>query len=407
MNILHTSDWHIGRSLFSQKRYDEFASFLDWLREAIESQHIDILLVSGDVFDTSTPSNRAQQLYYEFLYEVSKSCCRTVVIIGGNHDSPSFLQAPSALLNVLNVKVIGSKRETPEEEIVIAEKDGIPLAIICAVPYLRDKDIRYAEAGETIEDKNRKLLEGIKEHYRTVCDIAKIRQSELGSDIPIIAMGHLFTQGGKTVDGDGVSELYIGSLAHVDSSVFPDYLDYVALGHLHVPQRVGGKETIRYSGSPIPMGFGEAKQQKQVVLLHFEDTLSIEPLFVPSFYHLESIKGTMDQITSRIQFLREKGEAAYLEIEYTAPEMIGDLSERCEELVQGSNLTILRIQNRQFIQRVMSSMQTQETLEDLNPEEVFTRCLDTFSVTEEERQPLRDAYHEILLEMQEEDILAE
>ena len=148
MNILHTSDWHIGRSLFSQKRYDEFASFLDWLREAIESQHIDILLVSGDVFDTSTPSNRAQQLYYEFLYEVSKSCCRTVVIIGGNHDSPSFLQAPSALLNVLNVKVIGSKRETPEEEIVIAEKDGKPLAIICAVPYLRDKDIRYAEAGD-------------------------------------------------------------------------------------------------------------------------------------------------------------------------------------------------------------------------------------------------------------------
>jgi exonuclease SbcD len=407
MNILHTSDWHIGRSLFSQKRYDEFASFLDWLREAIESQHIDILLVSGDVFDTSTPSNRAQQLYYEFLYEVSKSCCRTVVIIGGNHDSPSFLQAPSALLNVLNVKVIGSKRETPEEEIVIAEKDGKPLAIICAVPYLRDKDIRYAEAGETIEDKNRKLLEGIKEHYSTVCDIAKDKQSELGSDIPIIAMGHLFTQGGKTVDGDGVSELYIGSLAHVDSSVFPDYLDYVALGHLHVPQRVGGKETIRYSGSPIPMGFGEAKQQKQVVLLHFEDTLSIEPLFVPSFYHLESIKGTMDQITSRIQFLREKGEAAYLEIEYTAPEMIGDLSERCEELVQDSTLTILRIQNRQFIQRVMSSMQTQETLEDLDTEEVFTRCLDTFAVTEEERQPLRDAYHEILLEMQEEDILAE
>jgi exonuclease SbcD len=155
------------------------------------------------------------------------------------------------------------------------------------------------------------------------------------------------------------------------------------------------------------MGFGEAKQQKQVVLLHFEDTLSIEPLFVPSFYHLESIKGTMDQITSRIQFLREKGEAAYLEIEYTAPEMIGDLSERCEELVQDSNLTILRIQNRQFIQRVMSSMQTQETLEDLDTEEVFTRCLDTFAVTEEERQPLRDAYHEILLEMQEEDILAE
>nr|WP_319474887.1 exonuclease SbcCD subunit D C-terminal domain-containing protein [uncultured Sphaerochaeta sp.] len=407
MNILHTSDWHLGRSLFSQKRYDEFTSFLTWLLETIESQYIDILLVSGDVFDTSTPSNRAQQLYYEFLYKVSKSCCSTVVIIGGNHDSPSFLQAPSTLLNELNVKIVGSTRETPEEEVIIAEKDGKAMAIICAVPYLRDKDIRYAEAGETIDDKNRKLLQGIKEHYRTVCDIAKEKQTELGSDIPIIAMGHLFTQGGKTVEGDGVSELYIGSLAHVDSSVFPAFLDYVALGHLHVPQRVGGLETVRYCGSPIPMGFGEAKQQKQVVLLHFEETLSIVPLLVPSFHHLESIKGTMEQISSRILSLKEKGEAAYLEIEYTDPEMINNLSERCEELVQDSNLTILRIQNRQFIQRVMSSMHTQETLEDLDTEEVFARCLDTFAVTEEERQPLRTTYHEILLEMQEEDILAE
>ncbi len=378
MNILHTSDWHLGRSLFSQKRYDEFSSFLGWLLETIESKQIDILLVSGDIFDTSTPSNKAQQLYYEFLYNVSKSSCKTVVIIGGNHDSPSFLQAPSALLNVLNVKVIGSKRETPEEEVLVAETNGTPQAIICAVPYLRDKDIRYAEAGETIDDKNRKLLEGIKEHYRTVCDIAKERQLVLGSKIPIIAMGHLFTQGGKTVEGDGVSELYIGSLAQVASSVFPDFLDYVALGHLHVPQRVGGKDTIRYSGSPIPMGFGEANQQKQVVLLHFDETLSIEPLPIPSFRHLESIKGTMERITSRIQQLKEENVSAYLEIEYTAPEMISNLSEQCEELVQDSKLTILRIQNRQFIQRVMSSMQTQETLEDLNPEEVFTRCLDTF-----------------------------
>ena len=407
MNILHTSDWHLGRSLFSQKRYDEFAAFLGWLIETIENQQVDILLVSGDIFDTSTPSNKAQQLYYEFLYKVSISCCKTVVIIGGNHDSPSFLQAPSALLHVLNVQVIGSKREKPEEEVLIAEADGKPMAIICAVPYLRDKDIRYAEAGETIDDKNRKLLEGIKEHYKTVCSIAKKRQRELGNHLPIIAMGHLFTQGGRIVEGDGVSELYIGSLAQVDSSVFPEFLDYVALGHLHVPQCVGEKDTIRYSGSPIPMGFGEAKQQKQVVLLHFDKTLSIEPLPIPSFQHLESIKGTMEHITSRILQLKEKGESAYIEIEYTAPEMVTNLSEQCEELVKDSNLTILRIRNRQFIQRVMASMQVQETLEDLNPEEVFTRCLDTFAVTEGERQPLREAYHEILLEMHDEDTLAE
>lgn len=407
MNILHTSDWHLGRSLFSQKRYDEFSSFLAWLIEIITSKQIDLLLVSGDIFDTSTPSNKAQQLYYQFLYEVSQSCCSAVVIIGGNHDSPSFLQAPRALLNLLNVQVIGSISESLEDEILVPEKQGEPLAIICAVPYLRDKDIRSAEAGETIDDKNRKILEGIKEHYRNVCNLAKKKQASLAIKVPIIAMGHLFTSGGKTVEGDGVRELYIGSLAHVDSSIFPSFLDYVALGHLHVPQIVGGSEKIRYSGSPIPMGFGEATQQKQVVLVQCEDTCTIETIPVPVFHRLVSISGSLAQIAEKIQECKERREPAYLEIMYTGQEMVSNLSEQCETLVQDSSLTILRIQNRNLMQRVLSSMQAQETLEELQEEEVFLRCLDAYEVSEAEREPLIESYQEILLELQEADRNAE
>ena len=101
MRILHTSDWHLGRSLYGRKRYEEFAAFLDWLVQAIEGEGIDALLVAGDVFDTSTPSNRAQELYYRFLCRVAASCCRYVVVIAGNHDSPSFLNAPKELLRAL------------------------------------------------------------------------------------------------------------------------------------------------------------------------------------------------------------------------------------------------------------------------------------------------------------------
>ena len=120
-----------------------------------------------------------------------------------------------------------------------------------------------------MEDKHRNLLSGIEEHYTVVCNSAFSRREELMkenpllSPIPVIAMGHLFTARGSRVEGDGVRELYVGSLACVDESTFPPFLDYVALGHLHVPQIVGGKDHIRYSGSPVPMGFGEANQKNQ------------------------------------------------------------------------------------------------------------------------------------------------
>jgi len=305
MKFLHTSDWHLGRSLYGRKRYAEFAAFLDWLIQTIEDEKVDALLVAGDVFDTSTPSNRAQELYYRFLCRVAASCCRHVVVVAGNHDSPSFLNAPKELLRALNVYVVGSMTDDPADELIVlknnpqisqmdADKktkqnnlgesaqsaDNVD-AIICAVPYLRDKDIRTVEPGETIDDKNRKLVEGLKAHYEAVVELAEtkrnhLRESAQSADkyIPIIAMGHLFTAGGKTVDGDGVRELYVGSLAHVGEEVFPSSIDYLALGHLHVPQAVGSAEHIRYCGSPIPMGYGEATQEKKVVLIEFSPQIS-------------------------------------------------------------------------------------------------------------------------------------
>ncbi|WP_238052925.1 exonuclease SbcCD subunit D C-terminal domain-containing protein [Psychrobacter sp. Ps2] len=274
LTILHTSDWHLGRRLYGRLRYEEFEAFLQWLKDTISAQQVDILIVAGDIFDTMTPSNKAQALYYEFLGKVSRSCCQHVVIVAGNHDSPTFLDAPSNVLKFLNVHVIGTACDDLEDEVlVLGDDDNNPHCIIAAVPYLRDRDVRSSSAGESADSKDANVIAGICEHYDNVADIAKAKQANLIKThqryIPIIATGHLFASGGKTTEDDGVRELYVGSLGKISADMFNDGFDYVALGHLHVPQRVGGRESIRYSGSPIAMGFGEAKQQKQVLLVQF------------------------------------------------------------------------------------------------------------------------------------------
>lgn len=277
LTILHTSDWHLGRRLYGRMRYEEFEAFLSWLQETISAQKVDVLIVAGDIFDTMTPSNRAQALYYEFLGKVSKLCCEHIIIVAGNHDSPTFLDAPSNVLKFLNVHVIGTACDDLNDEVLVLDAvDGTPHCIIAAVPYLRDRDVRGSQAGESADSKDANVIKGILAHYDAVADIAKTKQSDLierhERHIPIIATGHLFAAGGTTTDDDGVRELYVGSLGKISAGMFDDGFDYVALGHLHVPQRVGGYEHIRYSGSPIAMGFGEAKQQKQVLLVQFGAT---------------------------------------------------------------------------------------------------------------------------------------
>ncbi|PNK59570.1 exonuclease SbcCD subunit D C-terminal domain-containing protein [Psychrobacter sp. FDAARGOS_221] len=278
LTILHTSDWHLGRRLYGQLRYEEFEAFLAWLTKTIEQYQVDILIVAGDIFDTMTPSNRAQALYYEFLGLISSLHCDHVVIVAGNHDSPTFLDAPANVLKFLNVHVIGTAcDDIADEVLVLKSKSGEPQCIIAAVPYLRDRDVRNTQAGESGADKDANLLAGIREHYAQVADIAKDKQAELNAQsqrhIPIIATGHLFAAGGTTTEDDGVRDLYVGNLGKISADTFDDGFDYVALGHLHVPQKVGGSDTIRYSGSPIAMGFGEAKQTKQVLLVQFGEQL--------------------------------------------------------------------------------------------------------------------------------------
>ena len=214
-------------------------------------------------------------------------------------------------------------------------------------------------------------------------------------------MGHLFTAGGQTIDGDGVRELYVGSLAHVTAGIFPENMDYVALGHLHVPQTVDHTDTIRYSGSPLPMGFGEARQQKSVCLVEFQGTVpTVRTLDIPVFRRLESIRGNLDTLMARMSELAAENETIWLEIIYEGAEVIGDLRERLESAVDGTKLDIIRVRNQRIIDRVLERTQPEETLHDLDIYEVFTRCLDTYDIPQEQRPALNATYREAVFSLE-------
>ena len=445
MKILHTSDWHIGRTLYEKKRYDEFEQFFIWLLQTLESENIDVLLIAGDIFDTGTPSNKAQELYYKFLCNVNKTKCQHIVIIGGNHDSASFLNAPQSILKSINVHVVGAISNNIEDEVFILDilktpnidlekitksipSPEISKLIICAVPYLRDKDIRTVNAGESLEDKAQNLIQGIKEHYSAVAELALEKRDELYKEcinkkpayIPIIGTGHLFAAGG--IAGDGVRDLYVGSLAYVNIEAFPKCFDYVALGHLHIAQSLGGTEHVRYSGSPIPMGFGEAKQIKKLITVDFPENKpenhihqepclagspvkpSINEVSIPNFQMLERISGNLDHITQKIKELKTNHSNAWLEIEYTGLEIIPDLKAKLDETILESNLEIRRIKNKRISESIIESRFSQENLKDLNPNEVFDKCLEINKVEETDRILLKASYQEILNSILEEDI---
>lgn len=399
MKVLHTSDWHLGKTLYDKKRYEEFDSFLNWLTGFIVQEKIDALLISGDVFDTTTPSNRAQTLYYEFLWKMTTTPCRHIVITGGNHDSPSFLEAPKSILRNMNIHVVASISDNIADEVIqLTNENGETMAIVCAVPFLRDRDIRSAEPGESPDDKSRKLVNNIAQHYKEVAAMAL--QQQQGKAIPIIGMGHLFTHKGKTTDGDGVRELYVGTAAHVDGEHIAKGFDYMALGHLHVAQRVDGAEHVRYCGSPISIGFGEAGQVKKVIVASFEENNPIiAEHTVPCFQEMKKISGTLDGVSAEIITMTNQGSKAWLEVEITESVQPTSITEQLDELLKDSQMEILRIKNKKVIDRALQQNHDEEKLETMNDKDVFIRCLDAGEIPEEERKQLLETYHEAIFGM--------
>ena len=283
LKIIHTADWHLGQSFFGYDRQPEHTAFLKWLAETVADRQIDVLLIAGDVFDVANPSASAQRQFYHFLKEINlANPGLQVVVVAGNHDSAARLEAPNPLLEelVIAVVVVVKRNESGEIDfnsllLPLRHRDGSVQAYCMAVPFLRQGD--YPPTDQ--KDQNT-YVAGVERMYRGLYEFAK---EKAGTELPLVAMGHLHVLGAELSDNDRSERVIMGGLESVTSDSFPRELAYTALGHIHKAQKVGGREEVRYSGSPLPMSFSETNYRHQVVLVTLDGRTpaSIEPLIIP------------------------------------------------------------------------------------------------------------------------------
>ncbi|WP_197413320.1 exonuclease subunit SbcD [Pedobacter sp. Leaf176] len=289
MKILHTADWHIGQLFHEYDRSYEHQQFLYWLIQTLQTKQIDVLLISGDVFDISNPSAQSIRMFYTFLKQATtNNPALQVIITAGNHDSASRLEAPKPLLESSNVHIIGLVEKDADgnidyEKLTIPlhDKDGNIKVWCLAIPFLRMGDY------PTIADCANPYSEGVTALYKEAFEYAAQKKQDGQS---IIAMGHLHTQHAEITELDKTERLIMGGVECVSAAAFHPDIKYVALGHIHKAQRIGGKEHIRYSGSPLPMSFSELNYKHQVIIFELDQEISnLEAIEIPVFVPLQRV----------------------------------------------------------------------------------------------------------------------
>ncbi len=397
MKLLHTSDWHLGQNFMGKSRVEEHEAFLSWLLETIEQKQIELLLVSGDIFDTGTPPNYALELYYNFLKQLSQvNSLNTTIITAGNHDSVSTLKAPKQLLEALNVHVIVNGDEDENIIIPIKEDDNTK-AIVCAVPFLRDSVIRQSLGGETVSDKEKLANNGIKAYYEKAYNKAK----ELEQNTPIIAMGHLTTVGTRSSESE--RDIYIGGTLDIGGDYLASMFDYVALGHLHINQTVGSVKgtQIRYSGSPIPLSFSESKNTQKVNVVTIDNDVKVEELEVPLTKKLQVIKGDLETIKKELKAIKDKSTWIEVHIKDDNP-MFANTEIR--ELATKLELTILAVKIEKSEKQLRAKELKAISLDELSVQEVFEKRLDLEEIENKEfKEQLSQTFNEVVSNLHQEE----
>lgn len=400
MRILHTSDWHLGQHFMGKTRVDEHQAFLRWLIEQIKEHEVAAVVVAGDVFDTGTPPSYARELYNGFIVELQHTGAQ-LVILGGNHDSVAMLNESRTLLGCLNVQVIPGLLDQAEHQVMtLFDRDGQPGAVLCAVPFIRAREVMLSEAGQSAEHKQQALQQAIADHYQQLFELAQQQAGLAERPLPIMATGHLTTVGASS--SDSVREIYIGTLDAFPASAFPA-ADYIALGHIHRPQKVGGKEHIRYCGSPIALSFDEVGQQKEVLLVEMngEGLQAVTPLPVPVFQPLARVSGNLEQLAEAMQAVAAQTEMpVWLEVTVVEDDYLSDLQPRVEQLAAGLPLEILLVRRQRSQRSDGLTAEQGVTLSELTPVEVFERRLAPESLEDERQQALNELYRELLVQME-------
>lgn len=401
MKILHTSDWHLGQKFMAKDRWEEHQLTLDWLYSLVVEEQIELLIIAGDIFDIGAPPNYARRLYYQFLTRLLGTSCKHIVIVGGNHDSPSMLEAPKDLLEQLHMHVIGAVPEKFEDQIIeLKDESGTLKAVVVAVPFLRDRDLRHSAAGESGLQRIEVIKKSIREHYQKVGELVESRSY---NQVPRIVTGHLYAAGADTSSKQ--DNIYIGDKENIKAADFPVCFDYVALGHIHRPQSIGGFDHIRYSGSILPLSFSETKDDKSVFVLDFEgaNLQSIQPRFFPVFRRLKTIRGTYEAVKENILAFAERHQeelSPWLEVLVESDQILPNLTLELNDLVQDLNIELLKVRLvRKNVEK--QSVETTKELEDFDAVEVFRKKCSSLGTLPDQMESLEETFRSLMDWMQE------
>jgi exonuclease SbcD len=255
MRILHTGDWHLGRTLEGRSRQKEQEQFVDELVGIADSSGADLILMAGDVYDSVNPPAAAEQLFYEAAARLAAGG-RPLVVISGNHDQPERVASVSPLVRRQGITLVGMP--TSEPVTVHAARTG-EIAKIAALPYPSEARLGELLAGDGGEAELRLA------YSARVGRLMNLLGREFSPQTVNLAMSHIYVLGG--VESDSERPIQVGGAYTVDPSALSCGAQYTALGHLHRAQRVKGDGMIRYSGSPLAYSFSEAGQAKSVALI--------------------------------------------------------------------------------------------------------------------------------------------
>lgn len=409
MRILHTSDWHLGQHFMGKSRQAEHQALIDWLLLQVNEHAVDAVLIAGDIFDTGTPPSYARELYSQLVVRLHAAKV-ALLLLGGNHDSVATLGESSALLACLSATVVAAADDPATQVQVLPQRDGKGGSeagcIVCAIPFIRSRDVLQSQAGQSAQDKQLSLQTAIQTHYRSVYEMACAKRAqlatELGRSLPIIATGHLTTVGASA--SESVREIYVGALEAFPTAAFPP-VDYIALGHIHRPQRVGGLNHIRYCGSPISLSFDEINQQKEVLLIDLdsEGLKAVTPLPIPRFQLLASVRGNLAALASAIVAATAGGSVerpVWMEVTVTEDDYLADLPSRIEVMTEGLPVEVLRIRRDRGNVAARLAAEVCETLDELSPHDVFARRLQQEELSEDLTLALTERYRNIVTSLQ-------
>ena len=398
---------------------------LDWLLTTVVEEAVDLLIVAGDVFDVSTPSNAARQQYYNFLSRLTRTDCSGVVIIGGNHDSALMLDAVAELARALSVHVIGAARGEVQEQIVTinCKERKVPIAHVAAVPYLRERDVRSSNFGESSEERLANLKEGIQHHYDRIAEETKNTRRE--PSVPLIATGHLFASGAAD-DSGKASHIYGADEHNIEVDHFDACFDYVALGHVHRSQTLDEEGRVAYSGSIVPLSFQEAQSRRSVRIIDIERAgggVSVSKRYLPNARRLLRFRGSLGEVLAQLRKASEEWLAAdhpatalrpWGEVKVVTDDPVPDLKQRLvaamrEVVGRAGELPIQLLFHNTVpaTPRALSDAGVADTrvLDEIAPSEVFADVCDRRGVGEDYRKEVVGAFNDLLSYCQEGDLL--